>query len=212
MLIVRKMILALTGLFICLFITVHLGGNLILLLPEAHARPLYNAYSSALGGNPFIKVIAYVNYVCFLFHIVYGTIITFKNRKTRKVPYKSNHVGDVSDWSSQNMGLLGALLFAFLVIHLIHFWYPVKFSDIEPDLYSLVSEQFQQPLSALFYTLAMIPLALHLSHGFSSAFRSLGLYNARYLRWVTHLGHAYAWVVSFGFALIPIIMYARSAL
>ena len=206
------MILALTGLFICLFITVHLGGNLILLLPQEHARPLYNAYSSTLSGNPFIKVIAYVNYACFLFHIIYGAIITVKNRRTRKVPYLSNHGGDITNWSSQNMGLLGAILFTFLVIHLIHFWYPAKFSDHEPDLYQLVSEQFRQPLSALFYALAMIPLALHLSHGFSSAFRSLGLYNARYFRWITHLGHAYAITVSIGFALIPIIMYARSAL
>lgn len=209
MLVFRKALLALTGLFLCLFLTVHLGGNLILLLPEGQARPLYNAYSAALAGNPFIKVIAYVNYACFILHIIYGLVVSLRNRATRQERYRFNDYRDNSSWTSHNMGLLGSMLFVFVVIHLANFWFKVKFSDSDGDLYQMVVDLFAQPAYALIYAAAMIPLGLHLSHGFSSAFRSLGLYQRRYLSWIDRFGSIYSALVSLAFALIPLIIFLR---
>jgi succinate dehydrogenase / fumarate reductase cytochrome b subunit len=210
MLVLRKVILALTGLFICLFLVVHLGGNLILVLPESRARVLYNAYSQAIGSNPIIAVIAYVNYACFIFHIVYGLLITLRNRRTRPVGYDMNRYRDNSSWTSQNMGLLGSMLLAFTVLHLANFWYKMKFTGQHLDLYQMVVDLFAQETYALIYILAMIPLGLHLAHGFSSAFKSLGLYHRKYLNWVAKLGVTFAALASFGFAVIPIVVYVRA--
>jgi succinate dehydrogenase / fumarate reductase cytochrome b subunit len=205
----RKTMIALTGLFLCLFLTVHLGANLLLLLPEATAHGLYNAYSSALRGNPFIAVIAYVNYACFLFHILYGLGITLRNRGARRVDYAENKKIETSTWSSQNMGLLGTALLAFLIIHLANFWYRVKFLGDESDIYAMVITLFKEPGYVLVYSAAMLPLGLHLSHGVLSALRSLGLYHKKYLQTFSKISTAYAVAVGIGFALIPVVVFLK---
>ncbi len=211
MLIFRKAIVALTGLFICLFLTVHLGGNLILLLPASEAMPLYNSYSASLASNPFIKVIAYVNYACFGFHILYGLLISWKNQRSRDKPYAMIRSHEVSNWSSRNMGLLGTMLLVFLIIHLANFWYKIKFGEADTNLYAMVVSILGNPYFAGLYFMAMIPLGLHLSHGIASAFRSLGFYHKRYLSWIARAGVVYSIIVSVGFALIPIVLFMRSS-
>lgn len=209
MIIFRKTILALTGLFICIFLIAHLGANVLLLLPEGQARPLYNSYSAALRGNPFITAIAYLNYACIVFHIIYGVIITVKNRQSKGTKTVQNNSSQNSSWTSQNMALLGAILFAFIVVHMANFWYRVKFLGEDEDLYQMVVELFKNPIYLFFYVIAMLPLALHLAHGVKSAFKSLGLYHKKYLRWVAYIGTAYAWIVGVGFAIIPLVVFFR---
>ena len=202
--------MALTGLFICLFLIVHLGANLLLLLPAETARPMYNAYSAALRGNPFIKVIAYVNYLCILLHVFYAIVLTVRNRVQRSEKYSQFKSNENSSWTSQNMGLLGTVLFAFITVHLLNFWYRVKFLNEGQDLYQMVMDLFRDPSYALFYTIAMVPLALHLSSGVKAGFKSLGLYHRKYLKWIAHASVVYAAVVSLGYAIIPVILYVRS--
>jgi succinate dehydrogenase / fumarate reductase cytochrome b subunit len=211
-LIFRKAVIALTGLFICLFLTVHLAGNLILLLPESQAMPLYNLYSATLSANPFIKVVAYVNYACFIFHIVYGILVSLKNRKTRNQSYAVNHAEGNSLWSSRNMGLLGTAILIFTIIHLANFWFKIKFGESDGNVYGLVVAVLSNPYFAALYFLAMIPLGLHLSHGVAAAFKTLGFYHKRYLIWVARAGLAYSLILSGLFALIPIVIYLRSSL
>ncbi|WP_413577203.1 succinate dehydrogenase cytochrome b subunit [Bdellovibrio sp. HCB290] len=209
MTIFRKTIMALTGLFICIFLIVHLGANLLLLLPEASARPMYNTYSGTLRGNPFIQVVAYVNYTCIILHVIYAIVITLKNLAQRQKKYKEFNTAQTSSWASQNMGLLGSILLAFIVIHMLNFWYRVKFLHEDQDLYQMVVDLFHQPAYVFFYTLAMIPLGFHLAHGVKSAFVSLGLYHRKFLRWVAKAGVLYAAVLSFAYAVIPLIVYFR---
>lgn len=212
MLIFRKAVLALTGLFICLFLTVHLGGNLILLLPAAEALPLYNAYSEALGSNPFIKVVAYVNYACFIFHIISGLLISWQNRQGRVQGYAMNKAQENSSWNSRNMGLLGTALLVFTVIHMANFWYKINFGEADDNIYGMVVTILGNPYFAALYCLSMIPLGMHLAHGVGSAFATLGFYHKRYLTWIARIGVAYSILMTSLFALIPIVVYVRSSL
>ena len=119
----KKLIMALTGLFLCTFLIVHLGGNLLLFSNDNGFG--FNVYANFLAHFPPIEVIAYLLYLSILVHALYAIKLTIGNRKARPVQYayvsKSSTV-----WSSKNMGLLGSILFLFIVIHMGDFWYNYK--------------------------------------------------------------------------------------
>ncbi len=209
MIIFRKTILALTGLFICVFLIAHLGANFLLLLPTETARVMYNNYSATLRGNFLITIVAYVNYACILFHVLYAILVTRKNKSARNERYAINASSENSSWSSQNMMLLGSIIFAFIVIHMANFWFKVKFLHQDEDLYQMVYELFKNPYYVLIYSLGMIPLGLHLSHGIQSAFKTLGLYHKKYIRILARVSVIFATFMGLGFAIIPIILYLR---
>ena len=209
MIIFRKTILALTGLFICVFLIAHLSANFLLLLPEEKARIMYNNYSATLRGNFLISIVAYINYACILFHVLYAVIVTRKNKSLRSVSYAMNSASENSSWTSQNMMLLGSIIFSFIVIHMANFWFKVKFLHQDEDLYQMVYELFKNPYYVLIYSLGMIPLGLHLSHGVQSAFKTLGLYHKKYIKMIAKVSVIFATLVGLGFAIIPIILYLR---
>jgi succinate dehydrogenase / fumarate reductase cytochrome b subunit len=209
MIIFRKTILALTGLFICIFITAHLAANFLLLLPDTIAHTLYNNYSAFLRGNYIVTFIAYLNYLCIIFHIFYAIIITKKNKSTRTNSYNLNYPLQNSTWTSQNMFLLGFIILAFLIVHMSNFWFKVKFLHQESDLYQMVCTQFKNPYYVAIYVLAMLPLGLHLSHGVQSALKTLGLYHQKYIRWAAIFSTGFALLVGIGFAIIPLILFFK---
>jgi len=122
----KKLIMALTGLFLCTFLIVHLGGNLLLFKHDDGYA--FNAYANFLTHFPPIEVIAYILYLCILVHTLYAIILTIKNRKARPVGYAVT-ASDNASWQSKNMGLLGSILFLFIVIHMGDFWYSYKYTD-----------------------------------------------------------------------------------
>ncbi|MBB6108437.1 succinate dehydrogenase / fumarate reductase cytochrome b subunit [Mucilaginibacter lappiensis] len=122
----KKLIMALTGLFLCTFLIVHLGGNLLLFKNDNGFG--FNVYANFLTHFPPIEVIAYILYLSILVHALYAIILTVKNRKARPVGYAVAAKSDTS-WSSKNMGLLGSILFVFLVIHMSDFWYKYKYTN-----------------------------------------------------------------------------------
>jgi succinate dehydrogenase / fumarate reductase cytochrome b subunit len=97
----RKSMIAITGLFLCLFLIVHLSANCILLLPEDIARELYNSYSTTLRENPLIKLVAYVLYLSIIIHVIYALLVTLRNKKAKPSKYALNHSGENSSWASQ---------------------------------------------------------------------------------------------------------------
>jgi succinate dehydrogenase / fumarate reductase cytochrome b subunit len=121
----KKLIMALTGLFLCTFLIVHLGGNLLLFKDDDGYG--FNMYANFLTHFPPIEVIAYLLYLSILVHAVYALILTIKNRKARPVSYASINKSPAT-WSSKNMGLLGSILFLFIVIHMSDFWFAYKYS------------------------------------------------------------------------------------
>jgi len=122
----KKLIMALTGLFLCTFLIVHLGGNLLLFSNDNGFG--FNVYANFLTHFPPIEVIAYILYLSILVHALYAIILTVKNRKARAVGYAIQPKSDAS-WSSKNMGLLGSILFIFLVIHMGDFWFKYKYTN-----------------------------------------------------------------------------------
>ncbi|MEN0004573.1 MAG: succinate dehydrogenase cytochrome b subunit, partial [Bacteroidota bacterium] len=188
----RKMIVGGTGLFLCLFLVVHLSANCILLLPESMARELYNSYSTLLRESPFIKVIAYVLYLSILLHVIYALIVEVKNRKASGARYAVYHTKATSSWASQNMALIGIAILVFIVVHLANFWARIKLGMGEgvgvdewgnKDVYAVTSSLFHNIWYVLFYSLLMIPLGYHLHHGLKSAFKTLGFYHRSGLQW-----------------------------
>lgn len=122
----KKLIMALTGLFLCTFLIVHLGGNLLLFKNDDGYG--FNLYANFLTHFPPIEVIAYILYLCILVHALYSLILTIQNRRSRPVGYASANKSRAS-WSSKNMGLLGSILFLFIVIHMGDFWFNYKYTD-----------------------------------------------------------------------------------
>ncbi len=125
----KKLIMALTGLFLCTFLIVHLGGNLLLFRNDDGFG--FNLYANFLTHFPPIEVIAYLLYISILVHALYALILTIKNRKARAVSYATVNKSPAS-WSSKNMGLLGSILFLFIVIHMSDFWFAYKYSHKVP--------------------------------------------------------------------------------
>lgn len=214
----RKGIIALSGLFLCLFLVVHLSANCILLLPEDLARTTYNSYSTWLRENPLIKIIAYVLYLSIIFHVIYAAIVILKNHRAKPIKYKLNHSRENSTWTSQNMGFIGLLILIFIVVHLANFWARIKLGLGEEvgkdeignvDVYAVSYSLFQNIWYVLFYTLLAIPLGLHLNHGLKSAFKTLGFYHKKGIKILAQVSLIYAAVISLGFGLIPIIVYFR---
>lgn len=214
----KKSIIACTGLFLCIFLIVHLSANCLLLLPEATARGMYNAYSTTLRESPLITIVAYLLYLSIILHVVYAAIITYKNSKAAPDRYMVNHTSENSTWSSQNMGILGVFILLFIVIHLANFWARIKLGIGESvgidiagnlDVYEVTYSLFQNIYYVLFYSILMIPLGLHLNHALKSAFKTLGFYHKKGLRVLAKVSLIYAAVMAIGFGIIPLIVYFK---
>lgn len=130
----RKWLMALTGLFICLFLVVHLAGNLQLFKNDGGLA--FNQYAVFMTTWPPVKVISYVNYAFILLHAVNGFWLVLNNRRARPVKYEARKDSRSATWASRNMGLLGTILFVFIVIHMGNFWR--KFHWGEPPVIETV--------------------------------------------------------------------------
>jgi len=214
----KKSIVALTGLFLCIFLIVHLSANSILLLPEDIARGMYNSYSTTLRESPLIKLVAYLLYLSIILHAVYALLVTIRNRKAKPNKYIVNRDKENSTWASKNMGVLGSLILIFIIIHLANFWARIKLGlgeevgvDIDGhlDVYSITYGLFQNIWFVLFYTVMSIPLAYHLFHGLKSGFKTLGFYHKQGLRILAKASLVYGLVMGIGFGIIPIMVYFK---
>ena len=209
----RKLLMALTGLFLILFLVVHLIGNLQLLKDDGGEA--FNVYAQFMTSNPLIKIVSYVNYTFILVHVIWAILLSRKNKQARgDVRYAVNK--NSSEWTSRNMGILGTLILLFLVIHLKGFWYEMHWGGIATanyegkevkDLYTVVAAAYGQLWYVAVYVVSMLILAFHLWHGFASAFQTLGLNHLKYNPVIKVVGRAFAVIVPALFALIPVWMF-----
>lgn len=201
-----------TGLFLSFFLLIHFLGNLQLFLPQEQAHLQFNAYSHLLSGNILIKIVSYILYASLILHALDGIVITLKNKKAGG-SYQSDKRGRASKWYARNMGILGTLIFIFLVIHFQNFWYVYKFGSLpldekgNKDLFMLVVAVFKEWWYVLIYVISMGALCYHLIHGIHSAVRTLGLYHPKFVKWVRTVGIVYSVSISVGFALMPIYVF-----
>lgn len=208
--------MSLTGLFLILFLVVHLAGNLQLLFNDQGQA--FNMYAAGMATNLFIKVVSYGNFFFILVHVIDALVLTIHNKKARKVGYAVSPKDTKSTWASKNMGLLGVITLFFLITHLKGFWYEFKWGNIPmvtydgmeyKNVYEIVQAAFSNPIYAGMYVICMIFLALHLAHGFQSAFQTLGLNHKKYTPIIQTVGKIYSVLIPLGFASIPIIMFLK---
>lgn len=207
-----KLAIGLTGLAMVGFLVEHMVGNLLLLVgPDA-----YNGYADVLISNPFV-IPAELGLVAILGIHVYKAVRNYgANRAARPTRYAvkraAGHTSRKST-ASTSMIVTGAVILAFLILHLRTFKYGPHYlvdgTEVR-DLYRLVIEVFAQPSYAAFYVLSMILVAMHLYHGVASAFQSLGIDGPRATPWLLGLGQALAIIMGAGFALIPMWILMRT--
>lgn len=206
----RKIVMGATGLFLCLFLIVHLLGNLLLFKPDGGQA--FNQYGEFMSHNEIIRILEIGLLLGFLFHILDGAVLSRERRGKRPIPYAVSSGSANSSWTSRNMGFTGSIVFIFLLVHLNSFFIKSRFGLTDASLYELVRREFASPLYTLFYVLAMGILALHLHHGFKSMFQSLGLHHPKYTPLLEKASFYFALLIPAAFASIPIYFYLQGRL
>lgn len=210
----RKLLMSLTGLFLIVFLVVHLMGNLQLLAGDNGEQ--FNMYTKFMTSNPLIKTISYLLYAFILLHAVQGILLWRKNRAARGGVRYAVSTSANSGFASRNMGWLGVIIFIFLVLHMWQFWFQMKTGGVQmitygdhtvKDLYTPVAEAFSTWYYVVIYVFSMIVIGFHLWHGFESSFQTLGLNHKKYNPVIRFVGRAYSIIVPGAFALIPVLFY-----
>lgn len=203
----RKVAMALSGIFLVLFLTQHFSINLLSVFSES----LFNEVSHFMGNNPLVQfVLQPVLIFGVLFHFIMGFILEFQNAKSRTVKY-SNYKGSANaSWMSRNMIYSGIVILSFLGLHFYDFWVPeMKYKYVEvlplnPDRYfEELVHKFESPVRVGLYVLSFVFLSLHLLHGFSSSFQSVGV-NNKYSKSIKTFTKAFSIIVPLGFVFIAL--------
>jgi len=209
----KKVLMALSGFFLLVFLLQHMSINMLSVI----APDMFNTVSHFMGTNPVVQF-ALQPVLAFgvVFHLAMGMVLEYQNRSARPVNYAYSNPGANSSWMSRNMIITGIMVMLFMSLHFYDFWFPelnVKYvmgdmSGLLPDggfrYWEELNHKFHDPIRVGIYCLSFIFLALHLMHGFQSAFQSVGFNHKRYTPALKKLGNAYAIVVPGGFVLIAI--------
>jgi len=209
----RKYAMALSAFFLIIFLIIHLSVNITSLFSE----DVFNEFSHFMGTNPLVQFgMQPILVFGVVFHFIMGFVLEMKNRSARNVKYVRNTGSANSSWMSRNMLLSGAVVLAFLVLHFIDFWIPeMNVKYIQGDMSGLLSDddgyryyeelvhKFENPLRVGAYVLAFVLLALHLLHGFTSAFQSIGATMGR-KKTMQNIGKAYSILIPLGFIVVAL--------
>lgn len=204
-----KILIALTGLALLLYLVLHLVGNSLVFLGPG----IFNGYSEKLISNPLIVPIELGLLAIFVIHVYKTVTMWWANRQARPVSYyKKESAGGTSRKSiaSTTMIYTGVLTFIFVVLHVKMFKYGTYYqvpSRTERDLYRLEMETFRNPVWVAFYIFSLVLIGSHLWHGFGSALESLGADDPRYTPKLLLLGKALAVLIAGGFIIIPLWVY-----
>jgi succinate dehydrogenase / fumarate reductase cytochrome b subunit len=198
----QKLLMALTGLFLCSFLVVHLTGNLLLFKQDGGAA--FNQYSQFMSTSPLIRIIEIGLFLGFAIHVVVGTRLWLANRQVRPQAYSVNASSETTPAASRITFLTGSIVFIFLVIHIKTFFIPSRFGGTNLTMYELARESFSKPLYSTFYVVAFVLLAYHLKHGFQSAFQTFGVRASKYVRLIEGVGIIFWFLIPLGFAIIPL--------
>jgi succinate dehydrogenase / fumarate reductase cytochrome b subunit len=208
---VKKQVMGVTGLMLCGFLFTHMLGNFLIFAgPNA-----FNAYSHALISNPFIGIIETVLALIFATHIVMAIKLARENRLARPVEYHSRRLsGRGATFASSTMPYTGMITFIFLIFHI---WglkygtvYTIELHGAEArDIYRTTVEYFASPLHVGGYLIAIVSLGIHVSHGFWSAFQSLGLNHPKYTPMIKNLSRIYALVIVIAYSAFPLFCFFK---
>ena len=207
----RKYAMALSAFFLMFFLLQHFAINIL----SVFSGNTFNEVSHFMGTFWLIQYILQpVLIFGVIFHFVMGFILEFKNWSARKVSYAKNNGGANSTWMSRNMIWSGAAILAFIVLHFIDFWFPeINTKFIQGDWSGLhngefryfheLQHKFLSPVRVGAYIIAFVFLAMHLLHGFNSAFQSVGA-NNKYTKGLKTFSKVYAIGIPLGFIIIAL--------
>lgn len=210
----KKIVMALTGIFLVVFLVVHCYVNANVFFSNAEEN--FNRAAHFMGTNLLIRITEIGLFAGFILHIVQGYKLEFQNRATRTSRYAVSAGNKTSKWYSRSMAILGTLILLFLIIHLAHFWVPSRFgglSEVEYDgivyhnLYLEMKNIFAQPIVVVLYVLGCFSLGWHLLHGVQSAAQTLGWTSKNYFPMIKNIGIVFSILIPLIFALMPIFMY-----
>jgi succinate dehydrogenase / fumarate reductase cytochrome b subunit len=196
----KKLLMALTGFCFLGFIAIHLIGNLTIY----GGKDFFLSYSEHLHSFGVILKIAELG-LLFLaaIHICTGIVLFFKNLMARPKRYHIKKNAGGRTLSSATMPYTGLVLLVFVICHLLDFHFVDK-SDT--TIYHIISNTFQNPLYAGIYVLAVIVAAIHIKHGFWSAFQTVGADHVKYTPLIKGISFVFSLIVGVGFGFIPIYM------
>ncbi len=204
----RKYAMALSAMFLLIFLVMHLSVNLLSLFGQT----AYNNASQFMGYNPLIQFLMQpVLMVAVIFHFVMGFVLEIRNNKARPIKYAMNKGEANSTWMSRNMIISGAVILAFLGLHMYDFWYhemnykyleglPVEENRFWGDLHN----KFGSIWRVVLYVISFVLLGLHLAHGFQSSFQSIGARHPKYTPFIKAFGNWYSVLIPLGFIIIAI--------
>ena len=200
----QKLLMSLTGLFLCTFLIVHLVGNLQLLINDGGVA--FNEYSIFMSKFLPIKAVSFLLYGGLLLHAFVGISSYIDNKKARGGQKYAVKSSTGTNLASRNMALLGTLILAFLIMHMSQFWFNSKFGPLKEShqYFAYAKELFSNPLWVALYVLGQIVLFAHLAHGFQSAFQTLGVNQKKFSPIIKGLGLGFSILFPLGFALVAI--------
>lgn len=210
----QKFLMSISGLFLVLFVGVHLAVNLLLIFDDS--GELYNEAAHFMVTNPVIRIMEPLLGLGFIIHIIWSFILEYHYMKARPVKYNKKNASANSTWYSRNMLILGLMVLIFLVIHIIDFYWIIRFKpeamntviiggyEVD-DTYTLVADLFINNIYYdILYIVGSILLGFHLAHGFWSSFQTLGLNNKVWMNRLQLIGKIYAVIIAVGFSVIPL--------
>mgnify|MGYP001046440346 FL=1 len=213
----RKLIMSISGLFLILFLLFHMSMN----IAAVFSTEAYNAICEFLGANWYALAGTLILAAGFVVHIIYASILTLHNRSSRGTQrYAVEATPKSVTWASRNMFVLGLVVVLGLLLHLYNFWYNMQFAEIIGD-HSLgafgptdgaayIPDLFSNPVYCLIYLIWFLAIWFHLTHGFWSAFQTIGWDNQIWMKRLKCLANVFATVVFLGFALVVVVFYLRS--
>lgn len=207
----RKVIMSVTGIALILFLTFHGCMNLVALFSE----DAYNTICEMLGANWYAVAATAGLGALVVLHFVYAFILTMQNRRARGASrYAKTDRPEKVEWAAQNMFVLGVIVVLGLVLHLWDFWYNMMFQELvgaegfahakAADGYYWIQQTFANPCKTVVYLLWFVAIWFHLTHGFWSAFQTLGLNNKIWFNRMKVIGYVYATVLMLMFAVVAI--------
>lgn len=206
----KKAVMSATGLFLIVFLVEHLYTNLHLYYGDGGEE--FNEASHWMSTSLLIRTVEIVLFAAIILHVVQAIILTKQNNEARPVKYAIDGASQTSPWISRNMGLTGSLIFFFIVVHLYNYFLPYRITgevggEGQITLAEKTVEALHNPIYAGLYFVAVIILAWHISHGFHSAFQSLGINNKKYTPIMKIASKAMAVLFGLGYASFPVIFY-----
>lgn len=206
----KKTVMALSGLFLILFLLEHLYTNVTLFYGDGGIE--FDETSHSMVHMLIIRIIEIILFLAIVIHVAQAIILTRENAKARPIKYAVDGTNETSSWISRNMGFTGSMIFFFIVVHLYNFFVPYRITDAvggegQLTISHKVVEALENPVYAGLYLLSVIFLALHLSHALSSAMHTIGLSNKKYMAIWDKAALGFAILIGIGFGSFPVLFY-----